>query len=383
MKISSACSEKDNRGFALVEVIAALAVIAVTITAIMLIVNKALMVKKTANTVMTIKQIETAVETTYREDIAYVETNCAGGWGQSPCDKGSITPVPGSTNTVIQAWLPTQTAVQSWVSAGCALTTGSIANYYNIQCTSGFGSLYSFTNIVNAQAQGGLYLNGYNKTPYSITISAAVPNSTTPISDVWNSGYLDAEYFERSNQKILSLLRAIKNYHFARVFYEANNNPCTPSVGGLASSDDSVIPWVWQLTASSSTNAQLACAGVESGNCGCSNFTAAVWSSSASYLQVDTAAEMNTILGNLGLDSKYGSDGYGNMITLRLLADRNGNQLANAPSRPKPNYTDCLPSGSGTGCSNGVFQNMPPYTGVAGVLSGGSWVYSQKVVYGN
>ena len=276
-------------------------------------------------------------------------------------------------------WLPTQTGQNAWVSAGCSLSGSGPT--YTVTCTSGYGTNFTFSNLQNTQAAGSLYLNGYNKTPYSITVSAVIPGGSTNIQDTWSSGYLDAEYFNRGNQKILTLLRAIKAFHFNRLLYESNTNVCTAGVGGLVSTDDVYVPWIWQIVG---TAPQQQCAGIEIGPCGCTGFTSSVWSASTSYLQINSAASLTQLVNNLGIDAIHRTDGYGNIVTVRLLTDKSGNALAAVPSRPKVNYADCLPGGSGSGCTTGaVWSQLPPYTGVAGILSAGTMVYSQKIVYAN
>jgi len=370
-------------GFAMTEIIIALAVLAITLTGITMVANKSIRVKRTADTTVTIKKILDALETTYRENVAFAEKSCPGGWTAAPCNVGRL--VPAIVNsTTLSAWLATGTSRNAWINAGCSITLVS-GSLYNITCPSGYGGNITFSNLQNGHTANTHYLNGYNKTPFQLQISVTIPGGSTSVQEVWSSGYLDAEYFERSNQKILTLLRAIKAYHFNRLLYEANTNVCNASTGGLASTDDTLIPWVWQLTASNATNAQARCTGVEVSPCGCSNHGSnTVWSNSTAHLQIDTEAELTQIINNLGIDISHRTDGYGNMITIRLLADRDGNQLTTLPSRPKVTYSACLPGGNGAGCSiASVFPQLPPYTGVAGVLSGGTFVYSQKVVYAN
>jgi len=370
-------SRKNQIGFTLVEVVLAIAVIAVTMTGVALIMNKAGAMKSTADALANIKKIGDALDLSYREAISYAEKNCAG-WGQTGCTAGTLTP-SGLNTTTLSVYLPTQSARNAWISAGCTLS-GS-APTYSVTCLSGYGTNFTFSGILNTQAAGAVYTGGYSKTPYSITISVTIPGGTTAVQDTWTSGYLDAEYFDRSNQKILTLLRAIKAYHFNRLLYESNTNICTAGAGGLASTDDALTPWVWQLTGSAP---QQRCSGVEVSPCGCSEFTTSVWTNSTAYLQIDTEAELNQLVNSLGIDTMYRTDSYGNMLTVRLLADRNGNTLATVPSRPKITYADCLPGGSGAGCSAGAaWTQLPPYTGVVGVLSGGSMIYSHKAVYAN
>lgn len=372
----------NRAGFAMTEIIIALAVLAITITGITMVASKSVRVKQTADSMVSIKKVLDALETTYRENIAYTERNCAG-WTAAPCNTGRL--VPAITNsTTLSVWLPVESARRAWTAAGCTLTLVS-GSLYNAVCPSGYGANFTFSNLQNGHTINSHYLNGYNRTPYQLQISVTIPGGSTSVQEVWSSGYLDAEYFEKSNQKILTLLRAVKAYHFNRLLFEANTNVCNASTGGLASTDDTLVPWVWQLVASTSTNSSARCTGVETSPCGCSSHGVnTVWSNSTAHLQIDTEAELNQIVNNLGIDISQRTDGYGNMVTLRLLADRNGDQLATLPSRPRITYSACLPGGSGAGCSiAAVFPQMPPYTGIAGVLSGSSFVYSHKVVYAN
>jgi prepilin-type N-terminal cleavage/methylation domain-containing protein len=367
----------NHNGFTLIEVIVALAIIAVTMTGVALLMAKATRMKQTSDSLVAIKKVEAALEITYREGIAYVESNCAG-WGDAGCSDGTVTP-SNTDDTTLSVYLPTQNAQNAWTAAGCILSGSSPT--FSVACPSGYGTKFTFSNVVNTQGLGALYLNGYNKQSYSITIGVTIPGGSSIVQDTWTSGYLDAEYFSRSNQKILTLLRAIKAYHFNRLLYEGNTNICVVGVGGLASTDDALVPWVWELVGSAP---QQKCSGAEAGPCGCSGFTTSVWSNSASYLQIASAAALNQLVNNLGIDLTNRTDGYANMLTIRLITDSAGNTLAAPPSRPKPIYADCLPGGTGVGCSGGgAWTQLPPYSGVAGILSGGSMVYSQKIVYAN
>ncbi len=355
----------------------AVAIIAVTMTGVAMIMNKANRLKMSADALANIKKIEDAFDLSYRESISYAEKNCAG-WGQTGCAAGTLTP-SGVNSTTLNVYLPTQSAQNAWLAAGCTLN--GTAPTFSVTCLSGYGTNFTFSGISNVQAAGAVYTNGYSKTPYSITISATIPGTTTIVQDIWTSGYLDAEYFDRSNQKVLTLLRAIKAYHFNRLLYEANTNICATGAGGLSSMDDTQVPWVWQITGSAP---QQQCSGVEVEPCGCSAFSAGVWPNSTTYLQIDTGAELTQLVNNLGIDIVYRTDGFGNTLTVRLLSDKAGNALGAVPSRPKITYSDCLPGGSSIGCSAGaVWSQLPPYTGVAGVMSGGSMLYSLKIVYAN
>jgi prepilin-type N-terminal cleavage/methylation domain-containing protein len=368
-------AERSQLGFTLVEVIVAVAVLALTMAAVALIMNKANRMKRTADALSDIRKIENALELSYREAVSYVEKNCSG-WGQAGCTAGTLTP-SAVNSTTLSAYLPTQSAQNAWTNSGCTLTGTSPT--FSITCQSGYGTNFTYSGITNTQAAGAVYTNGFNKTPYSITISATIPGATTTVQDTWSAGYLDVEYFDRGTQKILTLLRAMKAYHFNRLLYESNTNSCAGTTGGLASTDAAMVPWVWELIGSAPTTA---CSG--GGSCGCSNFTTSIWSNLTSYLQINSASTLSTLVNNLGIDPMYQTDGFGNMLTVRLLTDKLGNILSAVPSSPKATYSDCLPGGTGTGCSTGApWSQLPPYTGVVGIVSGGSMIFSLKAVYAN
>lgn len=370
-------ANNNSNGFTLIEVVVAVAIMAATMTSIILLMGKATRMKETSDALVYIKKIEAALETTYREGIAYVQSNCAG-WGDTGCTAGTITPSL-TDSTTLSVYLPTQSAQNAWTAAGCTLTGSSPT--FGVTCRSGYGTNFTFSNIANAQAAGALYLNGYTKQSYTLTISVTIPGGTTQVQDTWTSGYLDAEYFTASNQKILTLLRALKAYHFNRLLFEGNTNICVAGVGGLNSTDDALIPWIWQIVGSTP---QQQCGGAEVGPCGCAGFTASVWPSGSSNLQIDSAAGLTSLVNNLGIDPTYRTDGYANMLTVRLLTNQSGNIPASVPSRPKATYSDCLPGGTGVGCNTGAaWTQLPPYNGLVGIVSAGSMVYSQKIVYAN
>lgn len=368
---------KSLKGFVIAEIMVALAVLAIALVGITLITNKSLHIKKTAGSIQNVKKIQDALDVTFREAFEYNEKNCFG-WGQGNCVNAAVTPAS-VTSTSISVWLPTITGQKVWTNAGCTLTQG-VSNFYTVSCGDGYGNLFQFLNLQNGQTTGNAYVNGYNRVPYSIEIKTTVPGGTTIIGDTWDSGHLDSEYYEKSMQKLLTLAKALKDYHFNRLTFESNNVLCTAGTGGLSSTDDNIIPWVWQSLANNSTNAQTQCSGETISPCGCSTFNQSIWST----LSTDAEVTAGRIIVNLGIDSIYQTDGFGNVVTVRVLVNKDGSKLTQLPSSPMVSYSNCLLGGTGANCSQTpIFSQLPPYTGQIGVMSAGSFVFSYKIIYTN
>lgn len=352
-----------NRGFTLLEVVVAVAVSTVLLSGIMAMIHKTISFKGTVTTITDLKKIEMALETLYRDNIRYVEDNCYG-WTGAGCTALSLVPAldtSDATNATLFIDTNSTGVIKAFEEAGCVLTVTAVPRY-RMTCTDGYGSKVTFTGISNEHSRNSLYMNGYNRTPYTVTMTSG---GNSQIVDVWNAGYLDSEYMTRSQEKVLGISRAMKTYHLSRTVYEAIKNPCTSGTGGIESADDIIIPWIWQVMGSSPS---LACSGVSAGNCGCTVFTAAVWQNNVAYNTVNTAVLWSTLLTGLGLSQAYRVDGFGNPMTVGLLTYANGTVIASTPSAPAPTYT-------WAGFS-------PPYGGHVGVRNaGGAWIYSERVVY--
>lgn len=346
-------------GFTLIEIVVAMALAALLMTGVLKFVNAAAHYMSTANTMTQIKRIETALDTTYRENISYIEQNCYG-WTDAACNTLTLLPAPHPTdNTKLLLNTFSSNAIGAWQVAGCTMT--GTAPSFTMSCNDGYGLPFTYA-ITNAHAANGAYANGYNRTPYSLTITSTAP---TALTDTWSSGYLDGEYAAYSQRKILTVTGALKTYHLSRLTNETVVNTCNSVTGGLESFDDVIVPWYFQVTGTSPTTS---CSGVESGSCGCSGFTTALWPASGSgWNQINTATKFITVYGNLGLSSVYRVDGFGNAIELWLTVNSAGTLQAEPP-RPRPSYS-------------GVWAIGPPYHGQVGARSAGAWLYSQPIVY--
>lgn len=346
------------KGFTIMEVVVALTIAGILMTGISMLMKSMMNYKSLTDSLQRIKKIEQAIEVTYRENIRYVEGNCYG-WTDSVCTNLTVMPLPhagDSTKLLLYTYL--DTVVRAWdTGAGCTVT-GAVPNF-EVRCPDGYGQYFTFTGFANTHSLNTHYQSGYNRTPYRVTITS---QSNPDITDTWSSGYLDSEYLSYSQKKLLTLMDAIKSYHLARLTHEATVNTCDSTNGGLASHDDVIIPWVWQALGNSPSQE---CSGIESGICGCSSLNnASIWPTSATYAVVDTDTEFSALLGNIGLNNIYRTDGFGNALTYRVVV--NSALTGQVPPRPQVNYTWAV---------------KPPYRGIIGVYDGVNWISNWRVVY--
>ncbi len=351
---------RNKKGFTLIEIVVAIALGSVLMTGIMALVQKTVGFRGTVSTIEKIQEIESAFETLYRENIRYVEANCYG-WTGAGCSGLSL--VPSLNNaTTLNVDTSSDTAIKAFENAGCAVTVEA-APRYTVVCPDGSGSNFTFSDLGNTHEANSQYLNGYNRTPFKITLTSGANDQ---ITDTWSTGYLDSEYMARSQEKILNVARAMKAYHLTRAIFEAIKNPCTTDVGGLESSDDIVIPWIWQAMGDSPSTS---CSGIAEGNCGCTAFTASAWQANVMYNTVNSAVLWTAFLNGIGLNTPYRVDGFGNPLVVGLLTYPAGGIVASAPPAPSPSYAWAALS--------------PPYGGHVGVrnAAGTDWVYAERVIY--
>lgn len=352
---------KNSKGFTLLETIVVIAIVAILTAGTASLVNSIVRYSGTVKTLEIFKKIRKALETTYKENILYVENNCYG-WTNAICRNIAILPnqdTSNTTNTTLLLNTMSPLAVQAWQDAGCTVT-GTYPNL-RVQCLDGYGGLLTVT-VNNGHNVNSIYTNGYNKTPYTITFTSQV---NTTVTDTWSSANLDAEYFVYSRQKLTDLASSLKSYHLSRLVHESAVNTCDSVNGGLDSYDDIIIPWYWQITGS---NIHNECIGIEMGYCGCTSFSStSVWPTSSTLASVDTENEFISILPRLGLNIKYRVDGFGNPIQLWFTVD-SSNNLQGPPPRPRPNYVN-------------AWAIKPPYRGIVGVLNNGTWIYYENIVY--
>lgn len=350
----------DHGGFTLLEVIVTIAIASIVMGAIVTFMDRVVHFKGTADTIQRFKKIEGAFEVLYRENIRYVEDHCYG-WTDEGCRELAILPASDATDTSGRTLVITtgsEAVLDVFREAGCMLTDGA-SPVYRVTCADGYGFDYKFS-ISNGHNAGTLYLNGYNRMPYRVTI---VAGGNTSMEDTWSSGYLDSEYMVRSQEKLLALARAMKTYHLSRLTTEAISNPCGEQ-GGLASNDDILIPWIWQAAGSDPV---AKCTGATSGNCGCSVFDGDIWDTDKTRNTANTGAAVTGLLTGINTGSAYRTDGFGNPVTVGLITLPDGTSVGSAPPSPSPKWS--------------WMKANPPYGGTVGVMNDGVWIYSRQVIY--
>ncbi len=349
---------RGSGGLTLLEIIVTIAITSVVMGTIVTFMDRVIHFKGTADTIQKFEKIEDAFEVLYRENIRDVEENCHG-WTDDGCKALVVLPsrdTSDTSGTKLLIATRSDAVVSAFREANCTLTGES--PLYHATCTDGYGFDYTFATT-NEHSAGSVYLNGYNRTPYSVTITAG---GNTSMTDTWSSGHIDSEYMVRSQEKLLTVARAMKSYHLSRLTIEAVSNPCSPQ-GGLASNDDILVPWIWQATGD---HAGEKCFGTITGRCGCNGFDGTFWSTDGTRNMTNT----NTISGFLAsitAGSAYRTDGFGNPLTIGLITRADGTPVASAPPVPSPKWT-----------WSGV---LPPYGGTVGVMAGARWIYSKRVIY--
>lgn len=150
---------------------------------------------------------------------------------------------------------------------------------------------------------------------------------------------------EKNKQKFIDIYNALRKYEITRRVVESQNP------NGLNEIDDYFIPWAFQITASSLSNANTSC-----NNSSCSNITSpAYWDNgiSSTNMLIYTQNVINYLLGGT---RSYMIDVFGNPIAVELLVDMsryNGSTCRSLytpsigtnclrvnplPSTPRPNY---------------------------------------------
>lgn len=349
-----------HEGLTLIEVIVTIAIASIVMGATVTFMDRVVHFKGTADTIQRFKKIENALEVLYRENIRYVEDHCYG-WTDEGCRELAILPAADehdASGGTLVINTRSEMVLNVFIEAGCVLTDG-VSSVYRVVCADGYGFYYTFS-ISNGHAAGTLYLNGYNRVPYRVTITAGGNKSMT---DTWSSGYLDSEYMVRSQEKLLTLARAMKTYHLSRLTTEAISNPCGEQ-GGLASNDDILIPWIWQAAGGAP---KARCGGKTNGSCGCGGFDENIWSADETRNIVTTGTTITNFLGSINIGKTYSTDGYGNPVTVGLITLSQGEPVVSAPPPPSPGWS--------------WMKVDPPYGGTVGVMNDGVWIYSKKVIY--
>lgn len=342
----------------MLEIIVTIAIASVVMGAVVTFMERVIHFKGTADTIKRFEKIEGAFEVLYRENVRYVEENCHG-WTDPVCSALAILPSvddDDASGKTLAISTESDAVVSAFREANCTLSGES--PLFRAACVDGYGSDYTFT-ATKEHTAGTLYLNGYNRMPYSVTITAG---GNTSMTDTWTSGHLDSEYMVRSQEKLLTVARAMKSYHLSRLTTEAISNPCG-ATGGLTSNDDIMIPWIWQAVGSAPG---ARCSGATEGRCGCGTFGSSIWSKETAS-NTTTSATILAVLTAINAGDLYRTDGFGNPVTVRLITKVDGTPVGDAPPVPCPKWS--------------WSAALPPYGGTVGVMSDGKWVYSQRVIY--
>lgn len=344
-----------KKGFVVMEIIIFLAVIATLAPIAFQLMKVSENSNKISITKTRIKALSNTFERVFYENIAYVEQNCYG-WTDASCTNLSATPVIQDSTTLIFNTFDS-IALNSLISVGCQVT-GSVPTY-SVRCYDGYGNLMNFSGN-NLHSTGNEYIAPYLNNYPQITIQTTnAVNTVLDISGQVNTALVHTE------QKINEIANAIKVFVRTKRIEElgntcGGNNGSLDPAGGLMSSDDAVIPFVWEAF---SVNPATLCSGIEgeTGDCGCSSHTNTNnWETLSSYCTIDTDIEISRFLANLDLGNKYKTDGLGNTITIVPLADSSGNEATCPPPRPQNNYV-------------GLSSLPKTRIGVRNIL--GTWVY--------
>jgi len=324
---------KYKKGFVTAELLIFLAVISLMAPIVIQMLKTAQ--KTTANkiTKARIEAISKSFEKVFMENLKYVNKNCYG-WTDAQCSNLTATPIVKNTTTLTYN---TQDAssINALLDVGCSVS-GSTPNF-DVKCYDGQGKLMKFAGA-NLHVANTEYVAPNNgKTPQITITSTLLKPMVVNIDTQINNALVNSE------QKIDTIANAIKTYVRQKRIAELGNtcgttNTANNPSGGLDSIDDAVIPFAWEAI---SSNPTTLCSGIEntSSDCGCSSFNNnSNWEKSSAYCVVNSQAEMNRFLVNMGLGSIYRTDGLGNPITIVPLSDNTGSTANCPPPRPKIGY---------------------------------------------
>ena len=349
---------RKNKGFSIIEALIYMGLVAFMIAIAGVWQKQIKNIRALKETKEKVALIQDALRRNFFSNLQYAENNCYG-WGDTACSILTLTPIVTNLNT-IQFNTYDTTIYNSFAQAGCILN-GTVPNF-TVQCYDGFGRLLTFQDSFPHNF-GTDYTDYYQGNRYSLQITDSI--GSTYILDINKElDWADSKTLE----KVSEIGTAVKNYVRTRRISELSNvcdtgTGASNPAGGLNSSDDALVPWIWQALGNSPLTL---CSGIDNTttNCGCSAFNNSnIWQTSNSFCVIDTPFEINRFLTNLNLGRTYRVDGFGNRIQIVPLSDANGNAVNCPPPRPRPFY---------------------PVTGVpktrVGVYNGTNWVFYIDVI---
>lgn len=281
-----------------------------------------------------IKALSQVIENVFVQNATYAQKNCYG-WNDGVCSSLTLTPIIENATTLNFNTTDTL-AVKALISVGCNVT-GSAPNFH-VQCYDGYGHLLKFSGL-NLQTKGYDYTDPYqNKYPQiKVTATHGIPAIISIPQTINNAKVATMQKFNTIANAIQKYVRGIRIAELGNTCGTTNtsNNPS----GGLSSTDNAIVPYVWESVASTP---YALCSGIENtkSNCGCKSFGQnTYWEQSSSYCTLNTSTTINRILTNLNLGTRYKTDGFGNKIIIVPLSNANGQPINCPPARPHPNYT--------------------------------------------
>lgn len=346
-----------NRGFSIMEILIYMGIVAFFLAIAGIWQKQIRHIKAIKETKEKVAIIQEAIRRNFLSNLDYAEKNCYG-WDDSLCSVIALFPIPVDASTL--QFNTYDTSIRDvFLKAGC-LVRGNVPNF-TVQCYDGFGRLLQFQEF-NYQPLGSDYYDYYLGNRFSLNITDSL--NTRYVLDL--NKELDWAY-SRTQEKISEIGTGIKAYVRTKRIGEFENvcdtggSPNDPA-GGLHSADDALVPWIWQALG----NSPLAlCSGIEdtTTNCGCRDFDTTIWVNDSAYCVLDQNDEITRFLTNIGLGSRYKTDGFGNKITVVPLADANGNPINCPPERPKPYYDQY-----------GISKTR------VGIYDGTNWIYYIDVI---
>ena len=328
---------QNRKAFTLFEFILVLGLIALTIPIIINIKNSISKIEKRYKTISEINTIKNVIEKTYLANLQYIENNCAG-YGDSQCSTLSLLPTIKDTNTL-----------EFHIKDSLSYNLNPLKNYsclinkvatdtYDVKCYDYFGKLMSFSGT-NLPTPGKEYVLPYEDKYPSITITTKYFSKNLQFDNLIKFS------IAKTVQKEVDIGNAIKRFtrtirlrELANDCSDGGNSNNPPN--GLGSWDDAMVPWIWELV---SQQPGVLCSGstsCDSNACGCENLdtNSNYWETNSNFCIIDDDTTWQRVLNNLGLDKNYRVDGFGNVITITLLSDANGNPVDCPPKAPYPNY---------------------------------------------
>jgi len=328
---------KMKKGFTLIEVLIVIGLISImTLIFLRLQSSESKLTKRQQNDIQ-IQQIKNVIKSIYYHNLEYITQNCLG-YSDSKCENITLLPHPDENdNTKLIFGTDNSSLLAPLKNFNC-LYKEKGTNEYVLTCYDYFGKKLTFDGI-NLPKPNTKYLDPYKGKMPEISIKNKFKTYKLDFTDVIQYS------IAKTMQKEVDIANAVKRFVRTLRLRELTNdcsdggNSANPP-NGLASWDDAMVPWIWRLVAQNTT--QL-CTGSSDGNsntCGCTLFqnNSEYWETDKSFCIIHNEITWDRVLNNLGLGTNYRTDGFGNLFTISMLSDANGNPSFCPPPAPHPQY---------------------------------------------